>query len=188
MAKIVRYVVFGMFGILVAAFGAMLLEPFFAELLQQFGIDTSVWVTPMLDFLRADFAWSSFLLIAGTAIGVAAHWLATLWDRKQGLSLARPQPVTPMDKLKLVSGEDLRNQAVAIDGKHLRRCDLRGATISYGGDNFQLTDCKVFDASAETKFVFTDRRAVNTIDLKNKLSELSGLEKVSEVTLKLPKS
>lgn len=130
--------------------------------------------------------------ILGTALAAVMIWLN--WpprnDTGRGSSLVRSEKdnITPQEALALVSEQDLRNRPVQLDGKHFISCDMRGATIHYGGDNYKLTNCTLFGPDMDTKLVLTSIRALNTMQLIQVLDSNPNAKLLHETLLHLPKS
>lgn len=79
MGAAIRYV---LLGIVLAGFGAQLVEPFAAEIYKRLGLDSAEWVEPVATILENEAAWPAFLVIVGMTVGAWLHWLASKWDRR----------------------------------------------------------------------------------------------------------
>ena len=84
MGKLLRYFLLVVLGLgLASAAVSMFAEPFFTELYEKLGLDTSSWVDPMLSFLDSSAAISGLIFVFGVTIGAWGHFFATKIDRKR---------------------------------------------------------------------------------------------------------
>lgn len=110
MGKMLRYILLSILGVaILAAFFAMLFEPFFAALLVRFEIDSSSWVDPMLEVFANRWVHVILAGLLGATLGAWAHWGASKFD-------------APRDRIKT----DADNQKRLLDSKDVgkRCCDL----------------------------------------------------------------
>lgn len=83
MGRLIRNLSLGIIGVgMLAAAVAMFAEPFFAELYASLGIDTSLWVAPVLTFFQNHFVHLAIAVMFGFGVGVWGHFFATRLDQR----------------------------------------------------------------------------------------------------------